>query len=105
MRRYYLPVFLLAALPLFLSCSHSQPPGEHSGTAVAAAAAATFQAGSAETIKFKPNRDQHHYLFGCGKPVMKVNPGNRMHLWTEDAVNGRVKAYEDIATKMPETEG
>jgi len=105
MTRNSLRIFFLAALVLLLSCQQAQPPSKVAEKATVVSAPVDSQTDSAETIKFRPTRDQYYYLFGCGKPVMKVNPGNRMLLWTEDAVNGRVKAYEDIATKMPETEG
>ena len=53
---------------------------------------------AAETYKFKPTRDQLWYLFGCGRPVLKVNPGDRLILWTEDANNGNTKTLQDIQT-------
>lgn len=54
----------------------------------------------AETIKFKPTESQYFYSFGCQRPVMKVNPGDRLILWTEDALNGKVKTYDDIFAKV-----
>jgi len=55
---------------------------------------------AAKTITFKPTESQYYYSFGCQRPVMNVNPGDRLILWTEDALNGQVKTYEDIFSKV-----
>jgi len=67
---------------------------------VAAFVIASVGVGEAETIKFKPTPDQYWYTFGCGKAVLKVNPGDRVILWTEDALNGTVKTVDDLFSKL-----
>jgi len=54
----------------------------------------------AKEYKFKPNPDQYYYLFGGGKPVLTVAPGDRVVLWCEDALNGKVKTTKDIHSKV-----
>lgn len=53
----------------------------------------------AATHRFKPTPVQYYYLFGGGEPVLKVAPGDRLLLWREDALNGKIKGTEDLASK------
>jgi len=55
--------------------------------------------GEAATHRFKPTPAQYYYLFGGGKAALKVAPGDRVILWCEDALNGKIRSTDDLASK------
>lgn len=56
--------------------------------------------GEGVTHRFKPRPDQYYYLFGGGDPVLKVSPGDRVVLWCEDALVGKVLTHADVFSKV-----
>lgn len=54
----------------------------------------------AKEWEYRPTPLDFKFVFGgLTKPVLKVNPGDRVRLWTEDAGQGRVKTVEDVFSK------
>lgn len=53
----------------------------------------------AKEWEFVPQVKDFYYLFGGGTPVLKVSPGDRVKLWTEDAGQGKVKSKDDTFSK------
>ena len=49
--------------------------------------------------EYKPTPLDYRFVFGPGKPVLKVNPGDRVRLWCEDAFQGRVTSTDDTFMK------
>lgn len=66
--------------------------------AVAVALCSSSLAQAKEYV-FKPTPDKFYYLFGGGEPVLKVEPGDRVKLWTEDAFQGKVRSKDDVFSK------
>jgi acetamidase/formamidase len=55
-----------------------------------------------EVVSFRPEPSQFAWTFGGVKPVMKVEPGTVMELWTEDAFGGKVRTSEDLVSRVVE---
>jgi acetamidase/formamidase len=53
----------------------------------------------AKEWEYTPKPREFYYLFGGGTPILKVKPGDRVRLWTEDAAQGRIKSKDDIFSK------
>jgi acetamidase/formamidase len=49
-------------------------------------------------IRFVPTDDQYAWTFGGCEPVMRVDPGAVLDLFTEDAFGGRIRSSSDIAS-------
>jgi acetamidase/formamidase len=52
-----------------------------------------------ESIEFRPDRSQLVYTFGGAEPVMRVNPGTALALWSEDAFGHTLRSIDDIASE------
>ena len=55
-----------------------------------------------EAVAYRPQPDEFAWTFGGVKPVMKVDPGTVLELWTEDAYGGKVRGPEDLVSKVIE---
>jgi len=66
-------------------------------------AAAVFLCSSAlaqaKEYTYRPTPDKFWFLFGGGEPILKVKPGDRVKLWCEDALQGRVRTKDDVFAK------
>jgi len=49
-------------------------------------------------VEFTPERSQYVYTFGGAEPVMRVNPGTALALWSEDAYNHALRSVDDLAS-------
>ena len=50
-------------------------------------------------ISFKPERSQYAYTFGGVRPVMTVQPGTLLRLWSEDAFNFALRSVDDLPSQ------
>jgi acetamidase/formamidase len=53
-------------------------------------------------IAFRPQADQFAWTFGGAAPVMRVQPGAVLELWTEDCFAGRVRSRDDLVSVVCE---
>jgi acetamidase/formamidase len=51
-------------------------------------------------ISYRPDPSEFAWTFGGEPPVLKVNPGDVMELWTEDAFGGKVRGPDDVISKV-----
>ncbi|MDQ6848050.1 MAG: acetamidase/formamidase family protein [Candidatus Dormibacteraeota bacterium] len=51
---------------------------------------------------FRPTADQFAWTFGGAPPVMRVQPGTVLELWTEDCFAGRVRSRGDLVSAVCE---
>src|SRR3546814_4381143 len=51
-------------------------------------------------VEFTPTPDQYVWTFGGADPVMEVEPGTALRLWTEDAFAGRVTSAGDKPSEV-----
>ena len=51
------------------------------------------------TTRFVPTPDQYAWTFGGCEPVMRVQPGEVLDLYTEDAFGGRIRTSEDLPSR------
>jgi len=51
-------------------------------------------------VEFTPTPDQYVWTFGGAEPVMEVEPGTVLRLWTEDAFAGRVTSSSDKPSEV-----
>jgi acetamidase/formamidase len=51
------------------------------------------------TTRFVPTPDQYAWTFGGCEPVMRVQPGEILDLYTEDAFGGRIRSSEDLPSR------
>jgi acetamidase/formamidase len=51
-------------------------------------------------VTYRPDPSEFAWTFGGQPPVLKVNPGDVMALWTEDAFGGKVRGPEDVISKV-----
>lgn len=51
-----------------------------------------------DLIEYKPTFEQYTYTFGGAAPVMKVQPGSTLRLWSEDAFNHALKSVDDLSS-------
>ncbi|MCP4416111.1 MAG: acetamidase [Chloroflexi bacterium] len=49
--------------------------------------------------RFTPTPDQLVYTFGGNPPIMPIEPGEILDLFTEDALGGKVRSTEDVPTQ------
>jgi acetamidase/formamidase len=49
-------------------------------------------------IRFHPTPDQLVYSFGGVPPIMRVNPGDVLHLFSEDAFNNTINSITDLSS-------
>jgi acetamidase/formamidase len=49
-------------------------------------------------IAYRPEADQFAWTFGGAAPVMRVQPGTVLELWTEDCFAGRVRSRNDLVS-------
>lgn len=52
------------------------------------------------TVEFTPTPEQYVWTFGGAEPVMEVEPGTVLKLWTEDAFAGRVTSSADKPSEV-----
>jgi amidase len=57
---------------------------------------------SLEVVSLEPTPDQLRYTFGGGEPLLTVRPGTVVELATEDCFGGRVRAAEDLPSRVCE---
>jgi amidase len=57
---------------------------------------------SLEVVSLEPTPDQLRYTFGGGEPLLSVGPGTVVELATEDCFGGRVRAAEDLPSRVCE---
>jgi acetamidase/formamidase len=55
-----------------------------------------------DVIAYHPDPSEFAWTFGGAPPVMKVNPGDVLELWTEDAFGGKVRGPDDVISKVIE---
>jgi acetamidase/formamidase len=53
-----------------------------------------------QVVDFTPTREQYVWTFGGAEPVLEVEPGTALRLWTEDAFAGRVTSSEDKPSQV-----
>jgi acetamidase/formamidase len=53
-------------------------------------------------IAYHPDPSEFAWTFGGAPPVRKVNPGDVLELWTEDAFGGKVRGPDDVISKVIE---
>jgi acetamidase/formamidase len=51
------------------------------------------------TTRFVPTPDQYAWTFGGCEPVMRVQPGEILDLYTEDAFAGKIRTSEDLPSR------
>ncbi len=49
-------------------------------------------------VEFTPNREQYAYTFGGVAPVMRIEPGSVLRLWSEDAFNNALTSVDDLSS-------
>lgn len=52
-----------------------------------------------EVVSFTPQPDQYAYTFGGVAPVLRVEPGSVLRLWSEDAFNHALKSVNDLSSE------
>lgn len=53
-------------------------------------------------VTFRPTTEQFAWTFGGSAPVMRVQPGTILELWTEDCFAGRVRSRNDLVSVVCE---
>ncbi len=53
-------------------------------------------------ISYRPEPSEFAWTFGGAPPVLKVDPGDVLELWTEDAFGGKVRGPQDVISKVIE---
>ena len=51
-----------------------------------------------DVIEYAPTREQYTYTFGGAAPVMRVNPGAVLRLWSDDAFGGALRSVDDLSS-------
>ncbi|MHA7154277.1 acetamidase/formamidase family protein [Arthrobacter sp. TMN-50] len=52
-----------------------------------------------DAVEYTPTRDQLVYTFGGAAPVMTVQPGTVLKLWSEDAFNHALTSVDDLSSE------
>ena len=52
-----------------------------------------------DAVEYTPTRDQLVYTFGGAAPVMTVQPGTVLRLWSEDAFNHALTSVDDLSSE------
>jgi acetamidase/formamidase len=55
-----------------------------------------------DAVAYRPDPSQFAWTFGGVQPVMHVQPGTILELWTEDAFGGHVRGPDDVVSKVIE---
>jgi len=50
-------------------------------------------------VEFTPKREQYAYTFGGVAPVMSIEPGSVLRLWSEDAFNNALTSVDDLSSE------
>jgi acetamidase/formamidase len=50
-------------------------------------------------VSYRPERTDYVWTFGGAEPVMKVNPGDVLQLWTEDCFTGLIQDLDDLVSE------
>jgi acetamidase/formamidase len=50
-------------------------------------------------VSYRPERDDYVWTFGGADPVMKVQPGSILELWTDDCFTGLIHAADDLVSQ------
>jgi acetamidase/formamidase len=53
-------------------------------------------------VSFRPTPEQYAWTFGGAPPVLRVQPGTVLELWTEDCFGGRVRSTGDLVSQVCE---
>ncbi len=53
-------------------------------------------------VPFRPTPEQYAWTFGGAPPVMRIQPGTVLELWTEDCFGGRVRSTDDLVSAVCE---
>jgi len=53
-----------------------------------------------KVVSYRPRPEEFSWTFGGVPPVMKVEPGDIVELWTEDAFGGHVRGPDDVVSKV-----
>lgn len=51
-----------------------------------------------DVIEYTPTRDQYSYTFGGAAPVMRIQPGTALRLWSDDAFGGALRSVDDLSS-------
>jgi acetamidase/formamidase len=52
-----------------------------------------------DVVEFTPAREQYAYTFGGVQPLMKVQPGTALRLWSDDAFGGVLRSTDDLSSE------
>jgi acetamidase/formamidase len=55
-----------------------------------------------DVVTYRPDPSEFAWTFGGVPPVRKVQPGDLLELWTEDAFGGKVRGFDDLVSKVIE---
>ena len=55
-----------------------------------------------DVVSYRPDPSEYAWTFGGVPPVRKVKPGDVLELWTEDAFGGKVRAVDDLVSRVIE---
>jgi acetamidase/formamidase len=50
-------------------------------------------------VSYRPERSDYVWTFGGAEPVMKVNPGDVLQLWTDDCFTGLIQDLDDLVSQ------
>jgi acetamidase/formamidase len=50
-------------------------------------------------VSYRPERADYVWTFGGAEPVMKVNPGDVLQLWTDDCFTGLIQGLDDLVSQ------
>ena len=53
-----------------------------------------------KVVSYRPRPEEFSWTFGGVPPVMKVETGDIVELWTEDAFGGHVRGPDDVVSKV-----
>ena len=53
-----------------------------------------------DVVEFTPDRERYAYTFGGAAPVMTVEPGTALRLWSDDAFCGALRSADDSSEKV-----
>jgi acetamidase/formamidase len=51
-----------------------------------------------DVVEYTPEREQYAYTFGGAAPVMHVEPGTALRLWSDDAFGGVLRSVDDVSS-------
>ena len=52
-----------------------------------------------DVVEFTPDRERYAYTFGGAAPVMTVEPGTALRLWSDDAFCGALRSADDLSSE------